>query len=247
MSNPNVAENGLRPLAGSAAIVTGAGSGIGRAITVALAREGMRVLLVGRRDGPLRETARLAEIPPGLVVTADIATQEGIAAVADAAAPALRVLVHSAGYFLRGPVISLSRADWEAAAALNVHAPMLLTAACLAKLRAARGDVVFVNSSAGRQSAGAGTAIYAATKHALRAGADALRQEVNSQGIRVLSVFPGRTDTPMQAEVQKLEGRRIAPDRLLSPDDVAAVILAALRLPARAEVTEVSIRPSLPP
>ena len=246
MSKINVAETKLRPLAGSAAIVTGAGSGIGRAITMALAREGMRVLLVGRREEPLRETARLARIPPGLVA-ADLATQEGIAAVAHAAPPALRVLVHSAGLFLRGPVISLSHADWNAAAALNVHAPMLLTVACFAKLRAARGDVVFVNSSAGRQPAGAGTAIYAATKHALRAGADALRQEVNSQGIRVLSVFPGRTNTPMQAEVQKLEGRRIASGRLLAPDDVAAVILAALRLPARAEVTEVSIRPSLPP
>jgi NADP-dependent 3-hydroxy acid dehydrogenase YdfG len=181
------------------------------------------------------------------LVTADLATQKGITLVANAAPPALRVLVHSAGIFHRGPVTSLSPADWKAAAALNVHAPMLLTVACVAKLGAARGDVVFVNSSVARQPAGAGSAVYAATKYALRAGADALRQEVNSQGIRVLSVFPGRTDTPMQAEVQKLEGRRIAPDRLLSPDDVAAAILAALRMPARAEITEISIRPSRPP
>jgi NADP-dependent 3-hydroxy acid dehydrogenase YdfG len=246
MGGTNAAGAEPKPLSGGVAIVTGAGSGIGRAIVLGLARERMRVVLVGRREGPLRETARLAGIQPE-IVAADLATQAGLAAVARAAGPLLRLLVHSAGLFLKGPVATGTEADWNAAATVNVHAPMLLTAACLDGLRAGRGDIVFINSSAGRQPAGAETAIYAATKHALRAAADALRQEVNKDGIRVLSVFPGRTDTPMQSLVQQAEGRRIAPDRLLSPDDIAAMIIAALRLPARAEVTELAIRPSLPP
>jgi NADP-dependent 3-hydroxy acid dehydrogenase YdfG len=235
-----------KPYLGGTAVITGAGSGIGRAIALALAHEGMRVLLIGRRVAPLRATAEMAG-PTAELVPADIATPEGIAAVADAAQPTLRALVHCAGHYCYGPVVSSSHSAWTEAAAVNLNAPMLLTAACLGHLRAGRGDVVFVNSSVGLRPPGAGAAIYAATKHALRAAADALRQEVNGYGIRVVSVFPGRTDTPMQTVAQEAEGRRISPDRLLSPDDVADIVLATLRLPARAEVTEVAIRPSLPP
>jgi NADP-dependent 3-hydroxy acid dehydrogenase YdfG len=235
-----------KPLSGGAAIVTGAGGGIGRAIAVALAREGMRLVLAGRRDQALRETARLGGIEAE-IVTADLAGKAGVEKLAQAAPSPLRLLVHCAALFLRGPVAATTEADWRTAAMVNVHAPMLLTAACLKALRAGRGDVVFINSLAGRLDAGAETAVYAATKHALRAAADALRQEVNKDGIRVVSLFPGRTDTPMQSMVQQSEGKSIAADRLLSPDDIAAIVIAALCLPARAEVTELVIRPSLPP
>jgi NAD(P)-dependent dehydrogenase (short-subunit alcohol dehydrogenase family) len=194
----------------------------------------------------LKVTAEMAG-PTAQLVPADITTPQGIGAVAHAALPTLRALVHCAGNFNYGSVASSSSSTWTAAAAVNLHAPMLLTAACLEHLRAGRGDVVFVNSSAGLRPPGAGAAVYSATKHALRAAADALRQEINGYGIRVVSVFPGRTDTPMQTAAQELEGRRIPLDRLLAPDDVAEIVLATLRLPARAEVTEVVIRPSLPP
>lgn len=232
-------------LRGGSAIVTGAGSGIGRAIAVTLVREGMRVALVGRQVASLRETARLAGADAE-VVAADLATEAGIATVARTVPGPLRVLVHSAGLFMRRPVAETTALDWHMAAAVNVHAPMLLTGSCLGALRAARGHVVFINSSAGLHAGAAGTAVYAASKHALRAAADALRQEVNAQGIRVLSVFPGRTDTPMQQTVLQAEGRSAKPEMLLSPDDVADMIVAALRLPWRAEVTELAIRPSLP-
>jgi NADP-dependent 3-hydroxy acid dehydrogenase YdfG len=207
----------------------------------------MRVVLVGRKVDPLRETARLANATAcAEVVPANLATEAGIAAVARAAPASLRVLVHSAGLFLRRPVAQTAEPDWCMTAAVNVHAPMLLTAACLGPLGAARGHVVFINSSAGLQKGAAGTAAYAASKHALRAAADALRQEVNAQGIRVLSVFPGRTDTPMQQAVLVAEGRSARPGTLLAAEDVAEMVVAALRLSSRAEVTELAIRPSLP-
>ncbi len=234
-------------LAGGSAIVTGAGSGIGRAIALALAREAMRVLLVGRHIDPLRQTAQRAGAAAGAeVVAADLATELGIATVARAAPASLRVLVHSAGHFVRRPVVGTAAPEWRMTAAVNVHAPMLLTAACLGALSAARGHVVFINSSAGLQNGAPGTAAYAASKHALRAAADALRQEVNARGIRVLSIFPGRTDTPMQQAVLRAEGRSAKPGALLAPEDVAEMVVAALLLPPRAEVTELAIRPSLP-
>jgi NADP-dependent 3-hydroxy acid dehydrogenase YdfG len=86
---------------------------------------------------------------------------------------------------------------------------------------------------------------YAATKHALKAVADSLRAEVNSQGIRVLSVYPGRTATPTQESLHALEGKPYRPTRLLQPEDVAAVVMNALCLPRTAEVTDIHIRPMM--
>ena len=170
-------------------------------------------------------------------------TRPGRARIAAAAGAALGVLVHSAGAYARGPVATLDAAAWRAMDSVNLHGPLLLTSACLNQLRAARGQVVFINSSAALQPAGAGMSAYAAGKAALRAAADALRAEVNADGVRVLSVFPGRTDTPMQAAILADEGRRAAPGTLLAPDDVAAMVLAALALPDTAEVTELVMRP----
>ena len=128
----------------------------------------------------------------------------------------------------------------------NVRAPYLLTRALLPSLRAAQGEVVFINSSAGL-TARAGIAQYAATKHALKAIADSLREEVNPDGVRVLSVYPGRTATPLQARVHAEEGKAYLPERLVQPDDVASVVLNALTLPRSAELTDVIVRPRLKP
>lgn len=231
-------------LMGGVALVTGAGSGIGRAIACLLAAQGMSVLLVGRREELLREVAAEAG-GAARVLPSDVATPEGVAAVACALPRALHVLVHSAGEFRYGPLESTTDADWTALDAVNVRAPMLLTAACLPALRAARGQVVFVNSTAALRSA-PGAGAYVATKHALRAATDVLRQEVNADGVRVLSVFPGRTDTPMQDAVLAAEGRQRNSNALLQPEDVAAMVLAALILPRRAEVTDIILRPARP-
>ena len=109
-------------------------------------------------------------------------------------------------------------------------------------LKSRRGQIVFINSSLGLASkAEAGQ--YAAAKHALKALADSLRDEVNADAVRVLSVFPGRTATPMQAALYAKEGKAYHPEVLLQPEDVAAVVINALTLPRTAEVTEIRIRP----
>jgi NADP-dependent 3-hydroxy acid dehydrogenase YdfG len=154
----------------------------------------------------------------------------------------LDVLVHCAGSIALGPIATAPVEDLDHQYRTNVRAPYLLTQRLLPALTAARGQVVFINSSvvlAPRPHVGQ----YAATKHALRAIADTLREEVNPNGLRVLSVYPGRTATPLQARLHAVEGKPYAPDRLLQPSDVASVVVEALTLPRTAELTDLSIRP----
>ena len=124
----------------------------------------------------------------------------------------------------------------------NVRGPYLLTQALLPLLRRRQGQVVFINSSLGLTARGQ-VGPYAATKHALKALADSFREEVNVERLRVLSVYLGRTASPMQALIHAMEGKAYHPEYLLQPSDVAAVVLNALCLPRTAEVTDISIRP----
>jgi len=117
-----------------------------------------------------------------------------------------------------------------------------VTQALLPALGRGSGQVVFLNSSSGVAARG-GLAAYAASKHALKALADSLRDEVNTLGVRVLSLYPGRTATPMQEALFAHEGRPFTPERLLQPEDVAKALLAAVELPRTAEVTDLHLRP----
>ncbi len=227
------------PAAGTA-MVTGAGSGIGRALAFALARQGYRVVLVGRTEAALRQVARSLPTPADIIV-ADLAREAGLAAAAKACPQRLDVLVHSAGLF-QAAGLEPQAGTWGDLTAVNLHAPMLLTAACLARLRVVEGQVVFVNSTAGLPGSAANGA-YAASKHALRVAVEGLRQDLKGSGVRVLSLFPGRTDTPMQRQVLAAEGRPDARIPLLLPEDVADAALAVLLMPRRAEITDIIIRP----
>jgi NADP-dependent 3-hydroxy acid dehydrogenase YdfG len=116
----------------------------------------------------------------------------------------------------------------------------------LPALRASLGQIVFVNSSVGLR-ARAGVGQFSATQHALRALADTLRAELNSEGIRVLNVFPGRTATERQRKIFRDEGRPYKPEQLLQPEDIATLIVDALALPRTAEVMDLRIRPMVNP
>lgn len=235
----------------SVALVTGAGSGVGRAIAVALARDGVTIGLVGRRIEPLEET--MAEIRSaggeGLVLPADLSDTREVERLASRAVTELGrmdVLVHSAGLFHRGPIAGTDAETLDALYRTNVHGPMQLTRELLAPLEDSRGSVLFVNSSAVGRAA-PDIAAYAASKSGLKAFADALREEVNASGIRVTSIYLGRTATPMQQRVHELEGREYRPDRLIQPADVARLVHDILQLAPTTEVTDVHLRPGLKP
>jgi NADP-dependent 3-hydroxy acid dehydrogenase YdfG len=235
-------------LAGKVALITGASGGIGEAVAVALAREGVRLLLAGRSAERLDLVAeRARDFSPGVeTFAADLTDDDRIHALAAHAVGTfggVDVLIHSIGYFAGGLVAAAPVADLDRLYRVNVRSPYLLTQSLLPSLISRQGQVLFVNSGAGFQPARAGWAGYAASKHALRALADGLREEVHPQGVRVITVFPGRTATAMQEEVHRYEGQPYDPARFMQPRDVAAVVLNALSLPRTAEVTEVRVRP----
>jgi NADP-dependent 3-hydroxy acid dehydrogenase YdfG len=233
-------------LSGGVALVTGASQGIGAAIALALADAGMTVWMVARTAEILDRAA--AELGPAArTFAADLTHPTARAALMDAVAAEgrpLDVLVHNAGIIRLGRTDEASEDEFREQIEANVLAPYALTRACLAQLRERQGQIVFINSSAGK-TANPGVGQFAATQHAVRAIADSLRAEVNADGVRVTVIHPGRTASPRQATIHAIENRPYAPERLMQPSDVAAIVLAAIRLPRTAEVTEIAIRPML--
>jgi NADP-dependent 3-hydroxy acid dehydrogenase YdfG len=238
-------------LHGHIAVVTGAGSGVGQAIAYALAAEGATLCLVGRTPATLEATAcsiNNAKVTACCYPT-DLTHDEAVQALAEQLHrewDAIDVLVHSAGVYAMGKIEVTPVTELDLQYRTNVRAPYLLTQALLSLLRRRQGQVVFINSSVGLTARGQ-VGPYAATKHALKALADSFREEVNAEGIRVLSVYLGRTASPMQAMIHAMEGKAYHPEYLLQPSDVAAVVLNTLRLPRTAEVTDINIRPMRKP
>ncbi|GAA1967429.1 SDR family oxidoreductase [Nocardioides panacihumi] len=216
-------------------LLTGAGSGIGRDLARRLRDRGDELWLV------VRDAARVAdEFPDAHVLEADLTDGTAIAGLR--LPDRLDSVVHVAGMVELGPVADLDEAAWTGQLAVNLVAPALLTRAALPALRAAGGTVVLVNSGAGLR-ASPGWSAYAASKFGLRALADALRAEERENGVRVTSVFPGRTATPMQEKVHRHEGKEYVDADWIRPDTVVDVIVSVLDLPADATVPEVSISP----
>jgi NADP-dependent 3-hydroxy acid dehydrogenase YdfG len=235
-------------LAGRTCVVTGASSGIGRAIAVTLAAAGATVCAVARRRDRLEETARLVTGPGRaesyVADLADDAELSSLIAQLTAREGGLDVLVHSAGTIALGHMETASVDDLDRQYAANVRAPYRLTQALLPALRSSEGQIVFVNSTVGL-AARANVGQFAATQHALKAVADSLREEINPYGVRVMTVYPGRTATPRQEKIHALEGKDYPPERLMQPEDVAAVVREALVLPRSCELTDVKVRPML--
>jgi NADP-dependent 3-hydroxy acid dehydrogenase YdfG len=226
-----------RPLA----LVTGASRGIGAATARALA-DTHEVLLGGRDAVALAKLA--AELPGSRPWPVELTDATALAdAVAGTGIDRLDLLVHSAGAITIAPLARTPVEDWRQIMELNVISVAELTRLLLPALRAANGRVVLVNSGQG-QSARAHWGAYAASKFALRAYADVLRAEEAAHGVRVTTVFPGRTATDMQREVRAAEGGDFEPDNYLRPESVAEAIRYAIQAPADAQVHDVSIRPS---
>jgi short-subunit dehydrogenase len=219
-------------------LVTGAGSGIGAELARRLHARGDELVLLAR--SPERAAELRTAYDGATVLVADLAWPESVESLA--LPDRLDSVVHAAGVVELGAVAELSIEDWASQLRVNLVAPAALTRVALPALRARRGTVVFVNSSAGR-TAHPGWSAYAASKHGLRALADSLRAEEAEHGVRVSTVLPGRTATPMQEKVHQQEGREYDAAQWIRPETVADTIVHVLDLPRDATIPEIVVRP----
>lgn len=218
-------------------LITGAAGGIGAALARALA--GTHTLILQGRD-PARLAALAGEVD-GQPLLLDLLAPDTFAEALVGLGRVTNV-VHNAGVAELGAVAEQGHAAWTHTLGVNVVAPAELTRLLLPRVREERGTLVFVNSGAGLR-ASPGWASYAASKFALRALADALRDEEAPHGVRVSTVYPGRTATPMQQQVRAQEGGAYDPDAYLTPETVAATIRFVLDAPRDAALPDLSVRP----
>jgi NADP-dependent 3-hydroxy acid dehydrogenase YdfG len=239
------------PLEGQVAVVTGAGTGIGRATAIALGRAGARVVLSGRRREPLEAVA--AELHAAgvaaMVQPGDVTRQEAAAALADAASEAwgrLDLLVNNAGLNARvRDLDAISVDDWREVIEVNLLGTFLPTRSVLPAMRAAgRGTVVNVASIAGLTASLLSGPAYSASKAAVVSFTQSINLAERRHGIRACAICPGEVETPIM-ELRPNPPSAEARATMLQPEDIAETILHVAALPARAAVELVSIRPTV--
>ena len=217
------------------ALITGASGGIGTAIAEALAPT--HTLLLAGRPSPRLDA--LADRLGATTWPLDLTDVDEINSAAEVLAE-LDVLVHNAGVAYPGRVAESSPEEWRAVFEVNVTGAVALTLALLPALRAARGQVVFINSGSGL-NVSPGLAAYSASKFALRAFADSLRAD--EPLLRVTSIHPGRVDTDMQRELVAYEGGQYDPANFLTPQTVAGAVAGVVATPPDAHTHQVVLRP----
>ncbi|GAA0388299.1 SDR family oxidoreductase [Streptomyces luteireticuli] len=223
-------------------VITGAGSGIGAVVAERLHARGDELYLFARDAGRAKELA--ARFPGARTLVGDLANPDRLSWALSHQALPERVdsLLHIAGVVDLGPVGELTPKTWTHQLAVNLVSPAELTRLLLPQLRVSKGNVVFVNSGAGL-NAGPQWSAYAASKHGLKALADSLRGEEQANGVRVTSVYPGRTATAMQAKVHQQEGKEYEAERWIDPASVATTVLMAVDLPRDAAINDITVRP----
>ncbi len=246
-------------LSGTAALVTGASSGIGEATARGLAAEGADVALLARRSDRIEALAE--EIRSGgvraLPIEADVSDREQAErAVAEAAAELgrLDVVVNNAGVMLLGGIVEAPVEEWEQMVEVNLLGLLYVSKAALPHLLAAAeseprrvADLVNVSSVAGRV-ARLGSGVYNATKHGVGAFSESLRQEVTSRHVRISLIEPGAVATELvshnRPEVQEVIEGRIGEIERLAADDIADAIAYVVTRERHVAIGEVLIRPT---
>ncbi len=230
------------------AVVTGGSTGIGRAVAHALGGAGCRLAICARTEVDLEEAAR--ELAGAgietLAVPTDVSDEAGVAELAErveAEMGGADLLVNNAGLARFGRVDELTPADYDAVFGANVRGTFLCTRA-FAPGMIERGDGVIVNvASLAGKNAFAGGALYSAAKHAVMGMSKSAMLDLREHGVRVITVCPGSVDTPFFDKQDRFEPDR---DRIVAPEDVAELVLEAVRLSDRGTVSEVEIRPVNP-
>jgi NAD(P)-dependent dehydrogenase (short-subunit alcohol dehydrogenase family) len=231
------------------AVVTGAGSGVGQAVALALIKEGWRVAIVGRRAETLQDTVNLAGADKAMLLPCpcDIGRSEAVEKLGrDVLAKfgSVQVLVNAAGTNAPKRALEvLSLADYHAMMDTNLNGAYYITQAFLPAMRAAKtGTIVHIVSDAGKQASPKAGPAYVMSKFGLAGLTQSINAEERGNGIRACAIFPGDIDTPL------LEKRPSPPPaearaKMMRAEDVAACAMLAINLPDRAVVEELIVRP----
>jgi len=232
------------------ALVTGAGRGIGRAIALALAQEGVKVALAARSQNELENVAQEVRAlkTEALVIPTDMRDEQKVRAMAAKTAShfgGLQILVNNAGLGYFKPVSELATAEWDEMVDVNLRGVFLATREAIPHLRQAKESfIINVASLAGKNTFVNGGG-YTATKWGLRAFSQCLMLEERQHGVRVLVVCPGSVDTEFA-----VAGRAGSPHsrkkEIILPEDVAETIVMSIKMPQRTMVSEIDIRPTNP-
>ncbi|TWH72547.1 NADP-dependent 3-hydroxy acid dehydrogenase YdfG [Modestobacter roseus] len=243
-----------RPLQGKVALVTGASSGIGEATAVALAEAGAAVAIGARRRDRLDALAEWIGSSGARVLTLDLDVtdeQQCRTAVERARSElgGLDVLVNNAGVMLLGTIVGADTEDWRRMLHTNVLGLMYMTSAAIdGMVEQGSGDVVNVSSVAGR-TARLGAGVYNASKWAVNAFSESLRQEVTQRGVRIGLVEPGAVATELSSHITQADARQQSQQmaesmRTLDPEDIARAVLYLVTQPPHVAVNEVLVRPT---
>ncbi|MDA1074802.1 MAG: SDR family NAD(P)-dependent oxidoreductase [Proteobacteria bacterium] len=241
----------MSAMEGRTALVTGGGTGIGAALALDLARAGAKVIICGRRGGPLEETlSRIAAVNgQARAIVADLTNPQDIERLAtDALASGPPdILINNAGFSSKvRSARYIGAQEWRDVMDVNTMGPALLTRHLLpAMIDARRGDIVMISSMAALRPNVMAGVVYSAAKVAAKAYMEVLQQEVKRHGIRCLTVYPGEVDTPI------LDNRALPPDEtqralMMQSEDISAAVMMALSLPHRATVSEIAITATIP-
>jgi NAD(P)-dependent dehydrogenase (short-subunit alcohol dehydrogenase family) len=232
------------------AVVTGAGSGVGKAATVALLREGWRIAVVGRRETALKETASLAGADAKRLVIcpcdiSDPGAVDKMAARVRLEIGDIEVLINAAG--TNTPARSLKELSFEKYRELvetNLTGAYLCVQAFLPRMRERRsGTIVNIVSEAGKQASPKAGVAYVVSKFGMTGLTQSINAEERPNGIRACSIFPGDIDTPI-LDKRPTPPSAEAREKMLRGEDIAECILLAIKLPPRAVVEEILIRPA---
>jgi NAD(P)-dependent dehydrogenase (short-subunit alcohol dehydrogenase family) len=231
------------------AVVTGAGSGVGRAIALALAKESWKVALVGRRKEPLKETAELAGTRKSdlLICPCDVGDSDAVTQMARRVLKTfgtIQVLVNAAGTNVPNRALELlSLPDYQDIINANLNGAYYCVQAFLPHMRAARsGTIINIVSEAGRQASPKSGPAYVMSKFGLAGLNQSINAEERQNGIRACAIFPGDIDTPL-LDKRPAPPNAAARQKMLQSEDVAECALLAIKLPPRAIVDEIVIRP----
>jgi 3-oxoacyl-[acyl-carrier protein] reductase len=225
------------------ALITGAGKGIGKAIALALAKEGVNIILVARTQEEIDSVAAKVRSlrVKALAITADVADINSVnAAVEKALAEfgTIDILINNAGIAAFGKFLELEPTDWERIIQVNLMGTYYMTRAVLPNMiERQTGDIINISSTAGL-SGNALTSAYSASKFAVLGLTESLMQEVRKHNIRVTALTPSTVATDMAKELKLTDGN---PETVMQAEDMAELIIAQLKLNRRVFIKNSSI------